>query len=230
MYDVACRNPGCAPSTIPFRIPAYAQPNYGSDGKLTVVDPATNTELDMGRAVLDAEADSWSTGNRVASPSDGWGAICDLGQHCSGVVASGLAQFGGVVRPEEFAQGHIDHALAIVSPHTNATYFVCPATRLGGGYDDPAAIPLGAHLQLDPRFNVDAQAWPSWEKIVAKALQTYGAFVTDAGSSLEVRAESTIDRGYDAWAKVGIPDSWPGGPTLTDLPWDRVRVLTMRPC
>jgi hypothetical protein len=230
-YQVTCRNVGCSPQSIPFRIPKYAEANFGSDGKLVVMDQSTHTELDMGKAIYDPVADSWSTGDRITTASDGWGAPCGLGQHCFGLLMSGIDQFGGVARPEEFAQGHIDHALAMVTPHWNSTYFVCPATRVGGGVNDPNAVPFGAHVQLDPRFNVDGQTWPMWEKVVAKALQKYGAYVVDGGSSsLEIRAESTLDRGYDAWSLVGIPDAWPGGPTLTDIPWNKIRLLKMTAC
>jgi hypothetical protein len=92
-------------------------------------------------------------------------------------------------------------------------------------------VPLGAHLQLDPSYPVDSQPWPAYEKIVAKALQTYGAYVSNAGSgSFETRAETNLDRGYDAWAKVGVTSSFPGGPTLGAIPWSKMRVLTMQTC
>ncbi len=230
VYAVGCINYGCT-IHVDFKIPRYAAPNHGSDGKLVVIDPATNSELDMGRAAYDAATDTWTTSSRYVAATDGWGAMCDAGQHCDGVLMSGIDQLGGVVRPEEFAQGHIDHALALVVPYWRSTWFACPAVKSGGGTNDPDAIPLGAHVQLDPTFDVDAQTWPGWQKVIAKALQTYGAFVVDAGSgSFEVRAETNLDRGYDAWAKVGIPSGWPPSPNLSNIPWERMRVLQMQQC
>jgi hypothetical protein len=121
--------------------------------------------------------------------------------------------------------------VALSVPYWSSTRFVCPATKLGGGFVDPNAIPLGAHVQLDPAVKVSKKPWPAYEKVVAVALQRYGGYVADGGSgSFEVRAETNLDRGYDAWGKVGIPSSWPGGPTLNDIPWSRLRVLTMTPC
>jgi hypothetical protein len=230
LYDVACTNPGCQ-KDLYFRLPRYAAANLGGDGKLVVVDPSTDQELDMGRATYDAATDTWSTGNRFVTAPDGWGAMCGWGLHCSGVLMSGIDQFGGVLRPEEIAQGHIDHALALSVPYWSSAYFVCPAVKDGGGYTDPSAIPLGAHVQLDPSIKVASQAWPTYEKTIALALQRYGAYVVDGGSgSFEVRAETSLDRGYDAWGKVGLSSSWPGGPTLNDIPWASVRVLTLTPC
>jgi len=81
-------------------------------------------------------------------------------------------------------------------------------------------------VQLDPRLSVDAQPWPRWEKVIAHALQQYGAYVGDTGDTLAVRAEATLDRGYDAWAFAGVPSS----PSLATIPWAAFRVLTIQPC
>jgi hypothetical protein len=141
-------------------------------------------------------------------------------------VASGFAVTGGIVRPEEIAQGHIDHALAITTPYTRANFIACPATAEDGKYNDTAALPEGALVQLDPSFDVDAQSWPSWEKTVAHALQDYGAVVVDTGGSVSIRAESNLNRGYDAWGKVGIHDTQ----SLSNLPWNKFRVLKIQEC
>ena len=229
LYDVGCTKYGCS-IDVNFRIPRYAHQNSGTDGKLVVVDPSSNTELDMGRASYDPVSDSWTTESRYTTPSDGWGAMCGLGQHCDGVLMSGIDQFGGIIRPEEIGQGHIDHALALAIPYWRNAKFVCPAVKSSGhGSDDPAALPEGARLQLSPRFDVDAQSWPAWEKVVAHAMQKYGAYVVDAGSgALEVRAEANLDRGYDAWSLVGMPSNPP--PKLTDFAWNKVRVLKLNWC
>ena len=156
----------------------------------------------------------------------GWGASCALGQHCNGAVAAGFALLGGAVRPEEIAQGHIDHALSITTPYTRANYIACPATHNDGKFADTAAIPEGAQIQLDPAFNVDGQSWPAWEKVIAKALQKYGAFVSDTGGSLAIRGVTDMNLGTDTWAAAGTPK----GPSLSNLPWSSFRVLTIQSC
>ncbi len=228
-YDVGCTKYGCNIG-VEFQIPRYARQNNGSDGKLVVVDPATNAELDMARASYDPVGDTWTTESRYTTTSNGWGAMCGWGQHCDGVLMSGIDQFGGIIRPEEIAQGHIDHALALAIPYWRNAMFVCPAVKSSGhGFDDPDALPEGARLQLSPKFDVDAQAWPAWEKVFAHALQKYGAYVVDAGSgAFEVRAEANLDRGYDAWGLVGMTSNLP--PKLDTFPWNRVRVLKLNWC
>src|SRR5207247_10917092 len=111
LYTVGCTLSACG-TVINFRIPSYAQPTTGSDHHLIVINPSANSELDMWLA-----APAWSAGSRYVSSSTGWGALCPQGQHCGAAVAAGYNAFGGVVRPEEIAQGHIDHALFFTTPY-----------------------------------------------------------------------------------------------------------------
>src|SRR4029077_4858010 len=157
----------------------------------------------------------WTAGARYVTDPTGWGAVCPQKQHCDGAGAAGFGAAGGGVRPEEIAQGHIAHALFFTTPHTRRDFIACPATHTDGVHADPTAIPEGARIQLDPAFPVDAQPWPRWEKIVAKALQHYGAYLGDTGDSLSFAAEATLDRGYDAWAMVGVP----AFASVGNLPW-----------
>lgn len=221
-YTVACTQ-FCTGDTINFPIPAGAQPTTGSDHHLVVINGTQ--ELDMWEASYDATTDSWSAGVRVINDITGWGAYCALGQHCNGSEASGFALLGGDIRPEEIKQGHIDHALSMITPYTRAAYIACPATHTDGVYADPA-IPEGARVQLDPSFNVDAQSWPDWEKMIAKALQVYGAYIVDTGGALAVRGVTDQNLGSDSWASVNAPKA----ASISNLPWDQVRVLQIQSC
>jgi hypothetical protein len=232
MYTVECLLFGCE-TTVRFRIPRYATPNTGSDGHLAVYDPTIDQELDLWQGSYDPVTRTWSASGRTATDA-GWGAACPEGTRCGGGgTAAGFLEFGGVIRPEEIAQGHIDHALVLSSPYLRADYIACPATNYWASdapnyKRDSSAIPLGARVQLDPNIDVDAKPWPQWEKIVAHALQTYGAYIADVSGSLELRGEANLDRGYDAWANVGMTTL--PKPDLSNLPWKRFRVLTMASC
>jgi Putative Ig domain len=222
-YTVQCTM-FCSGDTITFPIPAGAQPTTGSDHHLAVVNG--KQELDMWLAAYNAGADTWSAGTRTVADITGWGAACLQGQHCNGAVAAGFDLLGGSVRPEEIAQGHIDHALSITSPATRSGYIACPATHTDGATNSSSAIPEGARIQLDPNFNVDAQSWPAWEKIVAKALQNYGAYVSDTSGSLAIRGVADMNLGSKNWAWANTPK----GPSLTNLPWSQFRVLQIQSC
>jgi hypothetical protein len=224
-YQVHCTMFDCA-TQVAFRIPRYARPNSGSDHHLVVLDATSNEELDMWLAAYNPKTDSWSSGGRYVTAADGWGAMCASSYQCHGAVAAGFAAFGGVVRPEEIAQGHIDHALFVTDPYTRKDYAACPATHTDGISADPAAIPEGARIQLDPAFNVNAQPWPRWEKVIAHALQTYGGYVGDTGGTLGLVGEARLDRGYDAWSLAGLPPI----PALATFPWSQFRVLQLARC
>ena len=224
-YSVRCTRFDCDTS-VTFRIPRYARPSNGSDHHLVVVDQSSNEELDMWLAAYNPKTDAWSSGGRFVTDATGWGANCGPSVHCHGAVAAGFAAFGGIVRPEEIAQGHIDHALFLTDPYTRKGFTACPATHTDGISNDSAAIPEGARIQLDPAFNVNAQPWPRWEKIIAHALQTYGGYVGDTGGTLGFVAESSLNRGYDAWSLAGLPRL----PSLANLPWAHFRVLNLQSC
>jgi hypothetical protein len=223
-YDVGCDYYWCDVQFGAFPIPADAAPSGGSDHHLAVLAP-DGGELDMW--VGYRRDDGWRAGTRWETRADGPAANCAPGEHCGGAVASNFALAAGVVRPEEIAQGHIDHALMITTPYTRKGVKACPATNTDGRQDDPAALPLGARVQLDPSLDVGRLALPAWKRTIARALQVYGAYVVDTGGSLAVRAESNRGRGYDAWSRAGVPG---GSPGLGDLPWSRMRVLAYTAC
>ena len=222
--EVKCTRYGCG-HRVEFAIPDDAQPDTGSDHHLVVI--AGDQELDLWDAHYDPKRHEWSAGSRYVNDLNGWGACGRPGSRCNNGVAAGFNEMGGVVRPEEIRQGHIDHALSITTPYTRARFIACPATHTDGKYDDPNAIPEGALIQMDPSFNVDAQPWPMWEKIIAKALQKYGAYVSDTGGSVAIYGQSDMNSGNTSWSSVGVPEN---GGSLSNLPWDRFRVLTLKAC
>ena len=142
--------------------------------------------------------------------------------------AANFPLLAGIVRPEEIAQGHIDHALVFGMPGVSQLGQACPATHHDGSTVDPNALMEGAHLQLDPSVNVDALQIPAWEKTVARAMQTYGMYLRDQGGSFVIYAENPVSRGYDAWTKAGLP-SGPNA-SLDGIPWAKLRVLTPAAC
>jgi hypothetical protein len=223
-YDVGCEYEGCGTDLGAVHIPAGAQPNTGSDGHLIVLQP-NGQELDLWAG--EHTSGGWTAGSRWLSSADGPAANCTTWHACGGADAASFALGAGVVRPEEIAQGHIDHALAITTPDTRAGFIACPATNSDGKHDDPNAMPIGAHVQLDPGIDVSSLQIPAWQKVIAVALQKYGAYVVDTGGNVAVYGQANIDRPYNAWAKAGVSAD---SPSLADLPWDSMRVLNMTNC
>jgi hypothetical protein len=223
-YDVGCQDYDCWVPFGPIHIPAEAQPNSGSDGHMVVLQP-NGQEMDMW--IAQHNGSTWTSGSRWETSDSGPAANCTTYHGCSGADVASFALAAGLIRPEEIAQGHIDHALAITTPDTRSNYIACPATNTDGQHNDPNALPIGAHVQLDPNINVAKLQIPRWEKIVAVALQQYGAYVTDTGGSIALYAESSADRPYNAWAKAGVPTD---APSIANLPLSQMRVLSMTDC
>jgi hypothetical protein len=224
LYRVACTRYGCDIPVPWFGIPWIAQPSLGSDERLTVLEPS-GRELDM----WDDQRlqTGWQAGARTVLSSWGSGINCAAAKRCGHTNAAGFAQLAGVIRPEEIAQGRINHALVITTPFTRAGYIACPAKHTDGKFHDPDAIPEGARIQLDPSVDVNVLPISKLGKVIARALQVSGAYVVDTGGTVSIRAESNRGRGYNAWATVGISSS---SPDLTKLPWSRMRVLRITNC
>lgn len=220
LYTIVGKN-----KTVQARIPAGAQPNFGSDHHMVVVQD--EVETDMWLAYYDAVLDTWTARWVGQTSVTGWGAMCSLHERCNGPTAAGFALVGGVGRPEEFRQGHIDHAFKLATPYTRSGIIACPATHTDGKYADPNALPEGARLQLDPAINVDAQPWAPWQKVIARALQKYGAYSSDTSGALSIKGEAAnLDKRGESWAAVGVPVS----PSLGWLPWSKMRVLKIEAC
>ncbi len=198
-------------------IPSNAKPDPQRDGHMVIMDISTGYEYDFWQAKKHADG-SWSTswGNRIALDSNG---IFPTG---SGAKASGFAAMAGIIWPEEFKQGRIDHALFMALPIAAAGGFVPPATASDGWVTTPGAIPEGAHLQLDPNLDLSKFNMTSYERIIAKALQQYGAYVGDYSGAVSLYAIN--------------PQSWPTDPYpaemfpsslnyLKGIPWEHMRIL-----
>lgn len=221
---IRCTTYDCPAADGSARIPAGAEPNVGSDHHLVVLQPDGN-ELDLWLARR--SGDAWSAGAGSLESASGSAANCAGAGTCAGANAAYLALGAGIIRPEEIAQGRIDHALAIAVPNTRKAYVACPAGHGDGRHDGPGALPIGAHLQLDPAVDVARLPISRWQKVIALALQRYGAYVVDTAGSVALYAQSDLGRGFDAWAKAGVPAD---SPSLSDLPWSSMRVLALTRC
>jgi hypothetical protein len=224
LSGVGCTAYDCSVA-VSFHIPTGAVAESGSDGHLVVINQDTAQELDMWQASFNATTSSWSASSRYVTDAAGWGALCPQGQHCNSALSSGFVAFGGIIRPEEIQLGHIDHALYLTTPLVRNGYIACPATNTNGPSTDPNSLPMGARVQLDPAFNVDGQSWPAWEKTIAHALQTYGAYVATTGGSLALYGQGNQNGGL-LWSTLGVASD----PSIANLPWSSFRVLQLQQC
>lgn len=103
--------------------------------------------------------------------------------------AAGLAILPGLVRYEEVAAGHIDHAIRFTAPKTRRAY-IWPARHFASEITDPSYPPMGQRFRLKASFNTTG--YPYQARVILEALKKYGMILADNGG---------------AWYITGVPDS-----------------------
>ncbi len=134
--------------------------------------------------------------------------------------AAGFPLIAGLIRPEEIAQGRIEHALAFAYNAPKHGVYVQPASLSDGLSTRAGAIPEGARLQLDPALDLDRLALKPAARIVARALQEYGMFLGDGAGGFACYAEVFPGR-KNRWE--GVLDNF----DLFNVPTERFRVLKL---
>lgn len=215
-------------------------------------------ELDCWCSQYNSTNDTWSCGTASITQNipNGWGA-CNGSNSldgnpfpCNGGFAAGIDFAAGAVRPEEIQAGltsgnystAIPHALVVAISTVNGSWIgstavsiVCPATHCDKCTSSPNVYPLpeGAHFFLPTSVmssaQIDAQSWQPWQKMIAHALQNYGAYVVDYGGSFEIKGFSQDNQALNGstvtWSSVGVPVDQGGD--LNMLPWGSMAVIKM---
>jgi hypothetical protein len=126
-----------------------------------------------------------------------------------GARACGFPLTAGLITVDEMQHGSIDHALAIAYPHIRSRYYTPPASTAQvttGGAQPDRGVPCGGRIQLDPSLNLDSMGLTPSGKIVARALQKYGAFVGDYSGAVSLYADAS-PTAQAAW-KQGLLDTY----------------------
>jgi len=180
---------------LQIRIPNDAKPAAGGDGHMTVVEP-DGWEYDFWQVQskpLGGGTLTFNGGGRTRIDGDGRGSFG---------TAAGFGNLAGMIRAQELAAGHIDHALFIVvkcagkatnygygvtqSSNTSDSAYVYPATHGAStcGSTDPNLPPAGARFRLAMSdAQIAALPGPQWQKTILTALAHYGGYVGDTGGS-----------------------------------------------
>ena len=199
-------------------VPANLKIPPGSDGHVAIADPTTDTVVNL-----------WVTKKTGTGLAANWGAATALDgdgrEHNGSSTGAGIARYAAVVRASEIAAGTIPHALFFSTNMVKPGEVRYPATKTDGSNMDGVGspVPEGARVQLDPSIDVDTiPGISSGEKAIAKALQTYGAYVGDnGGARMAFIAEYAPDSG--AYSQAGLSGDFVA---LDHIPWARLRVLS----
>ena len=201
-------------------IPDFALPDPLNDGHMVIIDANGTCHYDLwqARRIGKRWVASWAN----AASLDGNG----IYEHGLGARAGGFTLLAGLIWPEELASGNIDHALVFATGETREGGPVAPATASDGVNAGNTTIPIGAHLQLDPQFDVESLSHP-FLKTIARALQNYGMYCGDTtGGSVDLYALNPISLQSNPYAS-SLPEPSAPFPSIAEIPATAFRVLKM---
>lgn len=228
-----CQNRGVVPDGLydgpahftDVPVPAHATAAVGTDGEMTIYDPASDTIWEFWQMRKNTTSGAWEAcwGGRIDGLSTSGGVFGAP----FGVSASGLVMAGGVISIEEAMRGRIDHAmiLGVIDARMAPSW---PATRSDGTSTDPDVVSEGQRLRLDPSINVQSLGLTPFGEMVARAAQTHGFIVADRAGAVGIATESgrpVKDRtGTDPWEVLLGTASYAA---LKGFPWDRLEALPL---
>jgi hypothetical protein len=199
-----------------YYVPANATIAAGSDAHMHVINPA-RTFIDEAWATTRNSSTSYRVGRHHKIDLFGTG----LGPQ-NGVRAYGGSAVGGLIRGWETTPTHpaytgkIQHALAVAVDRVQLYYssgwsgydangygtakgYVWPATEQDWGSESTykGRVPMGAYFAIPPSVDLNAQGLTAEGKMVAQALQDFGAYVTDAtGATVAFYVEPTAPSSF----------------------------------
>lgn len=192
------------------KVPAGTQPAGGTDGHLAVIVDSTVYEIYKATVSADGTITNAKAVARADLNGNGQTSQKDAPSN-----AAGLSLLAGIITPEELASGHIDHALVFSVPGIKAGPALFPAWENVAVSGANTVLVEGSRIQLDP--SVDISKLPEPQKTIAKALQTYGAYLRDNGGTFSVYGETS-----NRWpASYGTANSLGIG----SIPWASIRVI-----
>jgi hypothetical protein len=93
--------------------------------------------------------------------------------------AAGLPILPGLLRYDEVAAGHVDHAIRFTTNVTDKR-FVWPARHQAGSVSNPSYPPMGARFRLKAGFSL--AGYRADTMVVLRAMKAYGLVLADNGS------------------------------------------------
>jgi uncharacterized protein YjdB len=192
-------------------IPPEATPSSGTDGQIIIIDSETGDEYDVWRFTPPNGCENVTKYER--------GVFRDAVEPVYISRGAGVPYLAGLIRPWEIAQGHIDHALAFAYATNRLTRCVYPASKTDGKVDRLDVLPEGARLRLNPTLNVDTiPGLDRTGRIIARALQQYGAYVIDNSGANKLYAEDNVTAN---WGTTLVAT------TVSPIPVEQLQVLRL---
>jgi hypothetical protein len=162
------------PYPIPPNAPVEGAPATDGDRHVLVLQKGTCHLYELYRGFWrgnhwDADVGvNWNLSSNALRPM-GW----------TSADAAGLPILPGLVRYDEVAAGHIDHAVRFTVPISQKGY-ILPATHYASSSTNPNLPPMGLRVRLKASYSLSR--FHGQSLVILKALKTYGMIVADNGS------------------------------------------------
>jgi hypothetical protein len=214
-------SPAFATAASGVPIPAGATPSIGTDAEMVIWQPSADTEWEFWRA--SKTAGHWS--------ACGAGRIRDVRRNpgifsTGGVTGAALPLLGFLIRVADLRSGAIDHAVNIALPCVRVRAFSWPAQRSDGHCAVTDAPAEGERFRLPASLDLGRLGLSRGELMIARAMQRYGAIVTDDAGRPVIQAEDP--RQYETGGK---PDPYAGffrgsqADWLQGFPWHDLQAV-----
>jgi hypothetical protein len=174
--------------TWQYRIPDNAVAAGPADGDrhLLVIDP-TGQYVDE-CWLASKQGVNWWCDYHVRNDLRGSGVLQ------AGVRAYGGSALGGLIRTWEIQQASIQHALAMAVPRRDMKHGpVWPANSEDGDATYGGSLPMGSLVSIPRTVNLNSLGLTPGGLVVAKALQSYGAYLVDASENFTLYAEPSAE-------------------------------------
>jgi hypothetical protein len=197
--------------TVKVHIPAKARPMPTSDAAIVIIDRASGQ-------VVSLQGARYASGHWTAADISRYGYVTN--GIARGLPGGSLGNYGhrglpGSVRAvtkAEIKRGKIRHRLEVYwwetasrTPGGASAYFPMTGSESG----KTGVVPEGAVIRLKPGVNLDALHLSPAARVIARALQKYGAVVGDnSGTGNNLKLQAGVD-----WTGILNKDS------LRHLPW-----------
>ncbi len=192
----------------------YSCPVGSEDCHILVVDPIAKRLYEMYNATS-------SGGTLVARCALQWDLTRSYpdslrGEQCTSADAAGFPISAMLFTADEVFAGEIDHAIRFILPNARmrAGVYVHPASHAGGPSGGPNLPPYGVRFRLRADYPL-ATLPTEGARVVARALQKYGMFLSDGGNIALTAASDTYTT--HTWSEVGIDSHSMYGIQVTDF-------------
>ena len=155
----------------------------------TLIEGGSSASGDRHAIVVDKATcqlfETWDTHRYASGWYAGSGAVWSLGSDAlrpagwTSSDAAGLPILPGLLRYDEVAAGHVDHAIRFTTNVTDRAY-VWPARHQAGSVSDASYPPMGARFRLKAGFVISGYSRDA--QVVLRAMKTYGLVLADNGS------------------------------------------------